>query len=171
MPQSSLMISTFFAWRSHSSGAACAANGTLIAARRMRKNRFTEGDCATRRVVPSARPDTVVGSLDRKSGARSSWKCRGRTIPAPTRASKLHDRYKKGGHAGSKIAGMKNVAIGTAILLAALSAAGQSATRLPEASPAATVGQTIGITDVNITYHRPAVNKRTIWNGLVPYGT
>jgi tetratricopeptide (TPR) repeat protein len=32
-------------------------------------------------------------------------------------------------------------------------------------------GQTIGVTDVNITYHRPAVNKRKIWNGLVPYGS
>ncbi len=69
------------------------------------------------------------------------------------------------------MARMKNIALGTALLLAALSAAGQSALRLPEASPAATVGQTIGITDVAITYHRPAVNKRKIWNGLVPYGS
>jgi hypothetical protein len=66
---------------------------------------------------------------------------------------------------------MKIFALGTALLLAALSAAGQSAIRLPEASPAATVSQTIGITDVNITYHRPAVSKRKIWNGLVPYGS
>jgi len=55
---------------------------------------------------------------------------------------------------------MKNIALGTVLLLAALSAAGQSAIRLPEASPAATVGQTIGITDVAITYSPPAVNKR-----------
>lgn len=66
---------------------------------------------------------------------------------------------------------MKTIALGTALLLAALSAAGQSAIRLPEASPAASVSQTIGITDVTITYHRPAVNKRKIWNGLVPYGS
>jgi Protein of unknown function (DUF2911)/Tetratricopeptide repeat len=66
---------------------------------------------------------------------------------------------------------MKNIAIGTALLLAALSAAGQSAIPLPEASPAASVSQTVGITDVSITYHRPAVNKRKIWNGLVPYGS
>ncbi len=64
---------------------------------------------------------------------------------------------------------MKNVAIGTALLLVSLSAAGQSAIRVPDASPAAPVGQTIGVTDVNITYHRPSVNKRKIWNGLVPY--
>lgn len=66
---------------------------------------------------------------------------------------------------------MKNIAIGTALLVAALSAAGQSAIPLPEASPAASVSQTVGITDVSITYHRPAVNKRKIWNGLVPYGS
>src|SRR5437867_1430711 len=56
------------------------------------------------------------------------------------------------------------------ILLVAVSAAAQPALRLPEASPAATVGQTIGITDISITYHRPAVNKRKIFGGLVPYG-
>ncbi|HEY0789336.1 MAG TPA: DUF2911 domain-containing protein, partial [Thermoanaerobaculia bacterium] len=40
----------------------------------------------------------------------------------------------------------------------------------PEASPAATVTQTIGLTDVAVSYHRPAVNGRQIWGGLVPYG-
>jgi TolA-binding protein len=55
-------------------------------------------------------------------------------------------------------------------LLIAMSAVAQPALRLPEVSPAATVGQTIGITDIAITYHRPAVNKRKIWGGLVPYG-
>jgi len=66
---------------------------------------------------------------------------------------------------------MKNTILSAALALVAVSALAQSAIRLPEASPAATVGQTIGITDVTITYHRPAVNKRRIWNGLVPYGT
>ncbi|HYS56362.1 MAG TPA: DUF2911 domain-containing protein [Thermoanaerobaculia bacterium] len=55
-------------------------------------------------------------------------------------------------------------------LLVAVSTMAQPALRLSEQSPAATVGQTIGITDVNITYHRPAVNKRMIFGGLVPYG-
>ena len=64
---------------------------------------------------------------------------------------------------------MKNAIIGTALCFFALSLFAQAAIPLPEASPAATVGQTIGITDVNITYHRPAVNKRKIWGGLVPY--
>src|SRR5215831_16937526 len=38
--------------------------------------------------------------------------------------------------------------------------------RLPQASPAATVSQTIGITDISITYHRPAVKGRTIWGDI-----
>ena len=56
------------------------------------------------------------------------------------------------------------------IALVALSAAAQPAVRLPDASPAATTGQTIGITDIAIKYHRPAVNKRKIFGGLEPYG-
>ena len=55
-------------------------------------------------------------------------------------------------------------------LLSAASALAQPAIRLPETSPAAQAGQTIGVTDVTIRYHRPAVNKRKIWDGLVPYG-
>ncbi len=38
--------------------------------------------------------------------------------------------------------------------------------RLPQASPSATVSQTIGITDVSITYHRPAVRARTVWGDI-----
>lgn len=65
----------------------------------------------------------------------------------------------------------KSLAFGLALcLIPAASALAQSALRLPQASPAATVGETIGITDIEIRYHRPAVNKRRIWGGLVPYG-
>src|SRR4051812_39240376 len=38
--------------------------------------------------------------------------------------------------------------------------------KLPQASSAATVSQTIGITDIAITYHRPAVKGRTIWGDI-----
>src|SRR5262245_602492 len=38
--------------------------------------------------------------------------------------------------------------------------------RLPQASPAATLSQTIGITDVAITYHRPAVRGRMVWGDI-----
>jgi len=39
----------------------------------------------------------------------------------------------------------------------------------PRVSPNATVKQTIGITDLTITYSRPGVKNRTIWGELVPY--
>jgi hypothetical protein len=38
--------------------------------------------------------------------------------------------------------------------------------RLPQASPSATVSQTIGITDLSITYHRPAVKGRMVWGDI-----
>ena len=41
---------------------------------------------------------------------------------------------------------------------------------LPEASPRAMVGQTVGLTDMKVTYHRPAMKGRRVWGGLVPYG-
>jgi len=40
---------------------------------------------------------------------------------------------------------------------------------LPLASPRAEVAQVVGVTEIDITYHRPAVNEREIWGGLVPY--
>ncbi|HEY5078283.1 MAG TPA: DUF2911 domain-containing protein [Opitutaceae bacterium] len=56
-------------------------------------------------------------------------------------------------------------------LLLALSAPlfGQVVTT-PAVSPGASVSQTIGITEVKVSYHRPSVLKRRIWGGLVPYG-
>ena len=42
---------------------------------------------------------------------------------------------------------------------------------LPKASPRAAVSQTIGLTEVTITYDRPAVNGREIWGELVPYNS
>jgi hypothetical protein len=41
---------------------------------------------------------------------------------------------------------------------------------LPRQSQHAKVTQRIGITDITINYHRPLVNKRKVWGGLVPYG-
>ena len=40
---------------------------------------------------------------------------------------------------------------------------------LPRPSPAATLKQTIGLTDMTITYSRPGVKGRKIWGDLVPY--
>lgn len=41
---------------------------------------------------------------------------------------------------------------------------------LPDGSPKASVSQTIGASEFSLAYHRPAVNKRKVWGGLVPYG-
>jgi tetratricopeptide (TPR) repeat protein len=41
---------------------------------------------------------------------------------------------------------------------------------LPRQSQHAKITQRIGITDITISYHRPLVNNRKIWGGLVPYG-
>ncbi|HEY3055794.1 MAG TPA: DUF2911 domain-containing protein [Thermoanaerobaculia bacterium] len=57
-----------------------------------------------------------------------------------------------------------------AVVFVVASAWAQAPVRVPELSPAATVGQTVAVTDIAISYHRPAVNKRKIWGGLVPYG-
>ncbi|HYM21322.1 MAG TPA: DUF2911 domain-containing protein [Candidatus Kapabacteria bacterium] len=46
---------------------------------------------------------------------------------------------------------------------------GSGAVTLPEESQKAMVEQTIGLTDIEIVYHRPAVKNRTIWGDLVPY--
>jgi tetratricopeptide (TPR) repeat protein len=58
-----------------------------------------------------------------------------------------------------------------AALVAASAASGQAFTPLktPQASPEASAQQTVGITDIKISYHRPAVNKRKVWGELVPY--
>jgi len=37
-------------------------------------------------------------------------------------------------------------------------------------SPKAGVSQTVGLTDISISYSRPGVKGRTIWGELVPYG-
>jgi hypothetical protein len=40
----------------------------------------------------------------------------------------------------------------------------------PQASPAATVTQKIGLTDVSVEYSRPSARGRKIYGGLVPFG-
>jgi len=62
---------------------------------------------------------------------------------------------------------MKRLLLVTFGLVLSLAAFAQE---LPRKSPLAHVSQQIGLTDVTITYSRPAVNDRTIWGELVPYG-
>jgi hypothetical protein len=54
--------------------------------------------------------------------------------------------------------------------LLALPALAQRGSDKPRVSPNASVAQTIGVTEVTISYGRPGVKGRTIWGELVPYG-
>lgn len=56
------------------------------------------------------------------------------------------------------------------LLLGSLAQAQSFVLDLPRPSQHAIITQRIGITDVTINYHRPMVNKRKIWGGVVPYG-
>lgn len=59
-----------------------------------------------------------------------------------------------------------------AFTLTPASAVAQQGLRQPEPSPPASVSQTVGLTEIKISYHRPAVNGRQgkIFGELVPYG-
>jgi tetratricopeptide (TPR) repeat protein len=67
---------------------------------------------------------------------------------------------------------MKAIARLALLLLAAPAALHAQAPplTLPQPSPQASVNQTVGLTEIDIRYHRPAVNKRKIWGELVPWG-
>ncbi|WP_192820831.1 DUF2911 domain-containing protein [Rufibacter sp. LB8] len=45
----------------------------------------------------------------------------------------------------------------------------QTTLTLPQASPRATVTQTIGVTEVTVNYGAPGVKNRKVWGNLVPY--
>lgn len=61
-----------------------------------------------------------------------------------------------------------SVLLGLLALLASPVAAQQGLT-VPRISPHANVSQTLGLTEITIGYHRPAVNGRTIFGALVPW--
>jgi tetratricopeptide (TPR) repeat protein len=52
----------------------------------------------------------------------------------------------------------------------ALGASVRADLNLPDVSQLSIIKQRIGLTDVKVTYHRPLVNGRKIWGGLVPLG-
>lgn len=55
------------------------------------------------------------------------------------------------------------------VVVVALTPSLQAQMVIPRPSPKATVTQSIGITDVSISYSRPGVKGREIWGKLVPY--
>lgn len=58
---------------------------------------------------------------------------------------------------------------GLMFLFSVITITAQQNLTTPQASQQASVSQRVGLTDIEVKYHRPAVNKREIWGGLVPY--
>ena len=78
------------------------------------------------------------------------------------------------------IAPMKNTILSLALLTGAASLfvstgnsknAQEAQLQFPSASPAATVQQRIGVTDVQVVYGRPSMRGRKVFGGLEPYGS
>ena len=70
---------------------------------------------------------------------------------------------------------MKTITLKPLVVCLAVAGLGQIASaqndlNLPDVSQAAEAKQRIALTDVTVKYHRPLVNGRKIWGGLVPYG-
>ena len=65
---------------------------------------------------------------------------------------------------------MKRIILLCALAVLALGVSVRGDLSLPDVSQLAVTQQRIGLTDVKITYHRPLVNNRKIWGGLVPLG-
>ncbi|HEY0370014.1 MAG TPA: DUF2911 domain-containing protein [Chthoniobacterales bacterium] len=63
----------------------------------------------------------------------------------------------------------RNASLFALVALASIARA-QTTLDLPDTSQKASVAQRVGITDITINYHRPLVNGRKIWGGLVPLG-
>jgi hypothetical protein len=55
------------------------------------------------------------------------------------------------------------------VLLGVSISSSQPQLPLPQPSPQASISQTIGITEVTVSYHRPGVKGRKVWGDLVPY--
>ena len=63
---------------------------------------------------------------------------------------------------------MKKLLIALAIILAPFATEAQIKT--PQASPKGYIKQTVGLTDVEVTYSRPGAKGRMVFGDLVPYG-
>ncbi|WP_343694214.1 DUF2911 domain-containing protein [Flavobacterium sp.] len=63
---------------------------------------------------------------------------------------------------------MKKLFIALAIILAPFAAEAQ--VRTPQASPKGYIKQTVGLTDVEVTYSRPGARGRAVFGNLVPFG-
>jgi hypothetical protein len=79
-------------------------------------------------------------------------------------------KFGKGNRHNMKTITLKPFALCFAIVGLGQIAFAQSDLKLPDVSQAAEAKQRIALTDIAVKYHRPLVNGRKIWGGLVPYG-
>ncbi|MFB9080364.1 DUF2911 domain-containing protein [Flavobacterium procerum] len=63
---------------------------------------------------------------------------------------------------------MKKLLIAMALILAPL--ASEAQVKTPQASPKGYIKQTVGLTDVEVTYSRPGARGRAVFGNLVPFG-
>ncbi|SHH56141.1 DUF2911 domain-containing protein [Flavobacterium defluvii] len=63
---------------------------------------------------------------------------------------------------------MKKLLIALAIILAPF--ASEAQVKTPQASPKGYIKQTVGLTDVEVTYSRPSAKGRAVFGNLVPFG-
>lgn len=65
---------------------------------------------------------------------------------------------------------LSTLALATGLMFAPRLSAQTDGVNFPAASPACTLKQRVGLTDIEIVYSRPGVKNRTIFGGIVPYG-
>jgi hypothetical protein len=65
---------------------------------------------------------------------------------------------------------MRRIPFAAGLALVALPSLAQLPVTPPGPSPHASVTETVAVTEIAVTYSRPAVKGRKIWGGLVPYG-
>ncbi|RPI72210.1 MAG: DUF2911 domain-containing protein [Ignavibacteriales bacterium] len=64
---------------------------------------------------------------------------------------------------------IRSVSILFFVFFFVLNISAQQNLTIPQPSQKAFVTQTIGLTDITVTYHRPGVKEREVWGKLVPY--
>ena len=72
-------------------------------------------------------------------------------------------------HKARAVVALLGLTIGFTVGVVPARAQAPAIVMLPPDSPAASVTQTLGLTTLSVSYHRPSVKGRAIWGGLEPY--
>lgn len=65
---------------------------------------------------------------------------------------------------------MKKLLVSTTLFMCILATNAQAQIQIPQTSAKTLITQTVGLTDVKISYSRPGIKGRTVYGELVPYG-